>query len=130
MLTTFFCRSQSRWVKDIDVIYGSSNYSTLPQDINKGFQGEYVFLKPIYTANRSEAATKFKLKIVMFALPYRDLAKGTGGSYRYLLPVNDLDVNRKITRIWLSGDQEGDGYTGDINRGRGGRYLYLNWSLD
>lgn len=120
-------------MKDIEVVYGhafSTDRHTLPQDINKGYQGSYVYLKPIFTTNRNEAATKFKLKIGIFSLPHRDLAKGAGGAYRYLLPVNDIAVNKKITRIWLSENQEGDGYTSDINKNRGGRFLYLNWNLD
>lgn len=130
-----FCRSQKQWVKDIDVIYGNSktDYTgehTLPQDINKGFQGKYVFLRPTFTTNRMEAATKFNLLIESLPLSHRDLALGSGGAYRYILPVNDINVTRKISRIWLSEREEGDGYTGDINRGRGGRYLFLNWSLD
>lgn len=130
----FLCRSPNQWVKDIDVLYESFDYtdlySTLHQDTNNRFQGRYLYLKPIFTENRSEAASRFKLKNKLFPLQHRDLAKGTRGTNRYLKPVIDKNVNRKITRIWMSEQQEGDGHTDDINRGKDGRSLFLNWSLD
>lgn len=97
----------------------------------------YVWLVPIHTEDADEAATRFDLYIQEKAQSgWSDLAKGTGGSYRYLRGVPDKNVPDKITNLSLDRansevkDFGGyDGHTGDINRGRALSYLYLVWKL-
>ncbi|CAG2165231.1 unnamed protein product [Oppiella nova] len=121
------------FVKSIGVNIGQyNNQGCLPQDINKGFKGEYVWLRPEYTTNKRKAATGFHIMISGERLydandvHHRDLAIGAGGQYRYL--IAEYNGPNKITTVWLSEDKQGCGSTGDINAGRGGRYLYLCWS--
>ena len=64
-----------------------------------------------------------------------DFAKGTGGDYRYLLLERDAAQAAKVTVVALlrlakemhSRPAGWDGNTPDINKGRGGTYLYLLW---
>lgn len=65
-----------------------------------------------------------------------DLAQGTGGAYRYLIPVKADNARHRITDIALLRSAHtlsfdlGWGYQGmsaDINDGRGGDWLYLLW---
>ena len=61
-----------------------------------------------------------------------DLAKGTGADldYRYIKPLQDAR-GKKVTSIsWGTNSAVGPQTTGDINRGRGGRNLSLDWSYD
>ncbi|KAG6875389.1 hypothetical protein C0992_004019 [Termitomyces sp. T32_za158] len=73
---------------------------------------------------------------------YDDLAKGAGGSYRYLIPVrqsnqklfisaftlarSEVALDEVPEKIWHSLPQ---GATNDINKGRRGDFLYLVWEL-
>lgn len=106
-------------------------------NINHGFGGRHVYIKPILTANALEAATGFDLAIR--DQPYegpnariKDLAKGAGGKYRYLVPKREPGKT-PIRQLWLwraDGRQAprlGWEMTGDINKGRGGDYLLLEW---
>ncbi len=118
------------FVKRIDVEYCEHcpEYC-LREDINKGFGGDYVWLRPIYTYNSSEAANCFHVEIYDHQRYHSmgDLARGSGGAYRYLVQANSGNCSDKIRDVWLSDFQNGRGFTKDINEGRGGRYLYLNW---
>jgi len=118
------------YVKRIDVEYCEQcpDYC-LREDINKGYGGDYVWLRPIYTYNSSEGANSFHVEIYDHKHydKIEDLARGAGGAYRYLVPSHSGNCCDKIRDVWLSDFQNGRGFTKDINEGRGGRYLYLNW---
>ena len=95
----------------------------------------YVWLVPKYTTNVDDAVTGFDLFIQENADDSKpDLARGAGGKWRYLVPVKIPQERKKITEIALMRRQGGDysgpgsGYVGrtqDINRHRGGDFLFL-----
>ena len=104
----------------------------LDEDIGQGLPGKYfVYIGPIFTPDRSLAAST--IDFVLSDDPIKgmdDLAKSYGGKYRYLRPLNN-DDKPKITNIQLvERNNVLDGCTTNINSGRGGRYLYLCWTLD
>jgi hypothetical protein len=117
------------FVKRIDVEYCEQcpEYC-LREDINKGYKGDHVWLRPIYTYNPSEAVNCFHVEIHKNQRyeSLGDLARGAGGAYRYLVPSNSGGSD-KIRDVWLSDLQNGRGFTKDINEGRRGRFLFLNW---
>ncbi|KAG5644039.1 hypothetical protein DXG03_009191 [Asterophora parasitica] len=96
-------------------------------DINNRFAGEFVWLVPKYTTNTKEALTRFDfVNQGAHDDRYDDLAKGAGGNYRYLVPVND-GSNLLITKAALlrsdnstSKPSGWDAKTYDINAGRFG----------
>ncbi len=65
----------------------------------------------------------------------KDIARGTGGDYRYVIPEKDQREKKKISEINLLRSSNSvtvppNGYSGmsiDINRGRKGDFLYLIW---
>jgi hypothetical protein len=65
-----------------------------------------------------------------------DLAKGAGGDYRYLRLERDGGTKIREVRLLRRGDEADfavvralgfDGASDDINKGRGGDYLYIVW---
>jgi hypothetical protein len=97
----------------------------------------YVWLVPTYTYNAAEAAVRFDLFIQDKPHDgWSDLAKGAGGSYRYLEPASDSNNPTKLTDLKLYRSDNGVGafpvpYTGhttDINANRKKTFLYLIWS--
>lgn len=117
----------------------ASEYQPIPLTCpNTDRRGDrYVWLVPVYTYNAAEAAVRFDLSIQEKAHSgWPDLAKGAGGSYRYLRAAADPGNPDKITKLILkrsgsevkSFDAAYSGHTGDINRGRGLDYLYLLWA--
>jgi hypothetical protein len=94
-----------------------------------------VWLVPEYTSQIEEAVTNFDLFIQNTATAGPDLASGAGGEFRYLVPIKNPREKKKITEIALMRRKDGDlrgpghGYgnslTSDINRHRGGDWLYL-----
>ncbi|KAI0777003.1 hypothetical protein BC629DRAFT_1290472, partial [Irpex lacteus] len=116
-----------------------SEISGQSDDINYQYGGLYVWLIPIYTYKASEAATGFDLFIQGNARDgWDDLAKGAGGSFRYIRAVNDANQPRKVTRVALFRSNAGIGQlpapyvglTGDINANRKKTFLYLLWSSE
>jgi len=101
----------------------------LAEDINKGFGGAYVWLEPIYTDNADEAASGFHFWHQSTKdEDYDDLAKGAGGDWRYIKSLHDGEG--KVTGVHLTEDNtKYEHCTEDLNRKRGGRYLYLCWDL-
>ncbi|KAF2680996.1 hypothetical protein K458DRAFT_433881 [Lentithecium fluviatile CBS 122367] len=138
------------YVKDIEVIYldkpADDRSSTLPwyvieeggesANINEGFGGTFVYIKPILTDNATDAATGFDLLVQddAYSGPHagvRDLADGTDGKRRYLVPKQECDKPpMKQLFLWRSDCQQapriGWELTSDINEGRGSP-LYLEW---
>ena len=114
----------------------------LSENTNQGFStGFYVYCAPVYGVSEDEACTGFQLLFSGDAgnrgaggLPpfsTDDLAKGTGGefAYRYITPLRT--GGKKVTSIsWGTNHTAGPQTTGDLNSGRGGRDLSLDWSYD
>ncbi|EJD46545.1 hypothetical protein AURDEDRAFT_164373 [Auricularia subglabra TFB-10046 SS5] len=149
LLSTFACIGATltcrNLVSGVEVVYGTSaamipsdsvkEISGQSSDINFQFKGKYVWLRPVFTTNTSDAATGFQLVVSKNAAAGgSDLAAGTGGSYRYINPtstagtpqVTQLALYR--TNKSLSAPPQGYyGMTGDININRGKSYLYLIW---
>ncbi|OTA65850.1 hypothetical protein K449DRAFT_403327 [Hypoxylon sp. EC38] len=142
------------YIKETDVIYGTSS-SEAPEtrvhewfdqgdDINEGFGGSYVWLVPVYTLDPDEAATSFNIIIQSNPVEgWKDLAKGAGGSYRYIRAAQDSSVSNKAIDLALVRTEDAapardilarlgpnwDGASRDINENRGGAYLYFAWQL-
>lgn len=137
-----------QFIEKLEVVYGNLP-SQLPQnvveelsnqspDINKGYGGDYVWLVPVWTTDAKKAATSFQFIKQDQPDPDRtneDLARGAGGSYRYLIPLIDLpDDTKRIVEVNLVRSSKPidafpdfDNHTTDINEGRKGDYLYLGW---
>ncbi|KIM24207.1 hypothetical protein M408DRAFT_57487, partial [Serendipita vermifera MAFF 305830] len=107
-------------------------------DVNKGIVGTSVWIVPYMSEAGSTGCTSFDLDIrsdKRSNAPDLDLAQGTYGDHRYLIPRINCNTNMKITDIHLmrssnavSNPPSGyAGMTGDINAGRSGDYLYVIW---
>ncbi|KAJ5645898.1 hypothetical protein N7490_002270 [Penicillium lividum] len=106
-------------------------------DINNGFGGKFVWIVASYHNNESTAISDIKIDIQDEQDTGRhDLASGTGGKFRYLSWRND--GSKKITTLQLLRRRDQvtwdtvrnlgfDGWTSDINAGRGGDFLHLVW---
>lgn len=97
--------------------------------------GEYSYITEEHTDKRSEAASGFQVEITKIEdFHAADLSKGDGKEYfRYLHAIYTYGGIAAITRVWLSTTKdttEGDGRTEDINRNRGGDFLYLCWEYE
>ncbi|KAF3904554.1 hypothetical protein ABW21_db0202022 [Orbilia brochopaga] len=124
-----------QYIKTVSVVYGSRPGDADPHDVNQGMGGEYTWIVPEYTSKRSEAASGFQVEITKVKdLHAPDLSKGDGREYfRYLHAFYTFGGIAAITRVWLSttkGTNEGHGRTEDINKGRGGNFLYLCWEYE
>ncbi|KAJ3559519.1 hypothetical protein NM688_g292 [Phlebia brevispora] len=136
----------TRFVSGITVEYGSKlsqqsvTYVTDihggGDDINMGFHGCYVWISASYTSRAADACNSFVVVVQDKEDPDRpNLAKGAGGSYRYIVPVSDASNDRRITYIRLLRTHSAvstppNGYSGmstNLNDGRGGDFLYLIW---
>ena len=126
------------YVRGIDVISQDKRGAPagyLKEDVNKGFGGKYVYIKPIFTEDKLSGSSGFNLVITNNENNNpvaKDLSKGAGdlgaGQFRYIVPRYD-DDSRKVTEIKLVENLNNDfnSCTSDINKGRGGRELYLCW---
>ncbi|KAI0265966.1 hypothetical protein BC834DRAFT_159647 [Gloeopeniophorella convolvens] len=105
-------------------------------EIDDNFDGEYVWLVPVWGTNTHNAINSFDFIIQKTKDDrYKELAeRALDGDFRYLIPVHTANNFQYITDLKLLRTQEptkpdpGLGYTGttgDINRGRS--YLYLIW---
>jgi len=111
----------------------------LNADINEGFGGDFVWLLPIWTTRLSEGASGIELIIQSEEnKDYQDLAKGTGGEFRYLKMIRDASSRKRITEIKLfrttneslkPSDLGYPNYSEDINKNRRGDFLYLCWRV-
>ncbi|KAI9933968.1 hypothetical protein ASPWEDRAFT_168245 [Aspergillus wentii DTO 134E9] len=137
------------FIKDFDIIHTNDAFQPLGTveeinmnyaDINRGFGGSFVWLRPNYTNSPSHAATYFRLITDHNSSEeYTDLAHGAGHMYRYFIPIPNAHVKQKIIQVALlrkQGSAVGiddvkgrgfDDFSPDINRGRGGDYLHLVW---
>ncbi|KAK1230040.1 hypothetical protein PQX77_006856 [Marasmius sp. AFHP31] len=131
------------YIKTVSITYG---YKFRSQDITRGMggsqslaipyhphrhriPGKHSYIKPEYTNNRSEAASAFIVETTKIEdLHAADLSKEP--YFRYLHAFYTYGGSAAIAKVWLSTTTEGDGRTEDINRGRGGRSLYLCWEYE
>ncbi|ORY49781.1 hypothetical protein BCR33DRAFT_847065 [Rhizoclosmatium globosum] len=102
-------------------------------DINKGFGGAYVSLEPIWTSNACEGCTGIRVWRSKNAQSgYTDMAKGTGGDYRYIEVTRSPGPKIVEIRLWRTSrgskpSVSGYKYCDDLNQGRGGDDLYSDW---
>ncbi|KAB8210937.1 hypothetical protein BDV34DRAFT_220112 [Aspergillus parasiticus] len=105
-------------------------------DVNAGFGGDYVWLYLLWTDSALEAITDIKILVSDEAIPGKqDLAQGAGGAYRYIgfikgpPPIRTINLLRRTDELTPETikDLGFDGYSQDINAGRGGDYLHLVW---
>lgn len=140
------------YIRTVDIVYGDSTNAIDGQDVNKGFggtktfrlifvsltngllasssPGQYVYLVPRYTADKKKACCGFSLFTSYNEdLTANDMAKGDGKDlYRYLHVHYDVAGNhRTVGKVYLKEETMGDGHTDDLNKDRGGRFLYLCW---
>ncbi|KZW01230.1 hypothetical protein EXIGLDRAFT_745216 [Exidia glandulosa HHB12029] len=137
----------SQYISGIQTIYGTkphqeptgtvSEITGQSNDMNFQFGGDFVWLRPIGTADSEAAATGFDLTISNKEIPWAaDLAAGAGGDYRYLFPsyggksrIIDIALYRPASAT--SSPPTGyDAMSGDINQGRSKTYLYLVWKFE
>lgn len=122
------------YVSRVEVVYGDSSNAIDGQDINSGFGGQYVYLVAKYTFSRAEAALGFSLHTSYIEdLNGNDLSKGDGRDlYRYIhthyRPGGPSGGYRPVEKVYLSESPMGHGHTDDLNKDRGGRFLYLCWT--
>ena len=107
--------------------------------INTNPHHRYVWLIPEFTENPDDALSGVDVIITDDPAPGRtdDLAVGAGGQYRYLdrqynHAVPDKMVAAALYRIPETADGKSlpDGWqarSGDLNRKRGGDFLYIVW---
>ncbi|KAH0604005.1 uncharacterized protein H6S33_007036 [Morchella sextelata] len=120
-----------KYVCGIDVVYGDSSNAIDGEDINKGFGGQYVYLVPRYTTHRNKAASGFSLYTSYIEdWCANDISKGDGlETFRYINThyyLNNSNM-RVVGSVYLREKEMGDGNTDDLNKDRGGRYLFLCW---
>jgi len=107
VLTFIVCGSKTGYLKDVRVVYRKEKISKpadsvqringLNADINSGFEGEFVWLVPVWTNSLRKGASSIEVEVHKEPnKAYDDLAKGTGGDFRYLKMVRDLFKNQQL----------------------------------
>ena len=121
-----------RYVHGISVLYGNTGAPSYT-DINEGFHGKEVQIKPIWTYDKSKAASGFELVISDIednTTNNENIANGSGGKFRYIIPKY-TSYAPKITDILIVQDRQQDmNCTDDINKERLGPHLYLCWEFE
>ncbi|EUC58377.1 hypothetical protein RSOL_250110 [Rhizoctonia solani AG-3 Rhs1AP] len=123
------------YVAGLSVRYGDKDGTIDGEDINKGFGGLYVYLTEYRTASRAGAARGFELAMSSTedsSASANDISKGDGLQYfRYIKTIySPTGANCPVRSVHLRESFDGfDGHTEDLNKGRGGRFLYLCWNL-
>lgn len=135
------CKAPAPAPQPVDLIVGVNSIAQgsccappgyLAEDTNKGYGGKYVYVKArVEKSLEGIAGFEFRQhSSAMYGGDDRitgDLAKGAGGTYRYLVPVGTRPPESAVNRVWWT-ETRTKNCTGDINKGRGGRYLYFCWS--
>jgi hypothetical protein len=106
-------------------------------DINKKFGGKYIYIRPFLTMDRSKAICSVTVLITKTEDKSRvNLATGAKGDFRYVDVNRDANLPPVTMLLLFRSDKKQrepppgfNGMSGDINRGRGGDFLYLIWSL-
>ncbi|KAJ6078371.1 hypothetical protein N7467_008124 [Penicillium canescens] len=106
-------------------------------DINKGFGGKFVWIIATFNSNQDRAISTVQIQIQDKQDENRwDLSAGAGGNYRYLHPlkegtakITEIKLLRRSEKVeWATVKDLGfQGWSGDINQGRGGDFLHLVW---
>lgn len=136
-----------KMLKEIKVVYTreSVNRPTdlieeergLNPDINGGCKGWYVWLVPVWTKDPREAATGITIAYQeMDNKEHSNLARGAGGLYRFVVLQRNSNTDLRIEQVGLYRDDKEsnsrlknwDRCTENINKGRGGGFLYLCWN--
>ncbi|KAL3479833.1 hypothetical protein BJX99DRAFT_255269 [Aspergillus californicus] len=118
----------------IPVVSHGTNASA---DINNGFGGKFVWLIASYHNNHSTAISDIRIAITDNERSGEDdLARGAGGQFRYIEINHDGGTKIAELRLLRSNEQATqalinslgyNGWSNDINGGRGGDFLYLMW---
>ena len=108
-------------------------------DINKGFGGQFTYIRRHFTDNPHDAFDNVAVSITSSYPSWArqrgesDMAAGAGGKYRCLDVWHRRNFRDKVVEavLWEGPLYEvpngWTGMTGDINAGRHGRYLYVVW---
>ena len=126
------------YVYGIDVLYQTHDGAPdgyLSQNINKGFSGKWVYIKPKRTSDILRAASGFELVLDRNPHPHeKDLSGGSLSMYyRYLFPTytkwSTWSPRINVTSIYfLESNPNRESCTEDINKDRNkGQFLYLCW---
>jgi len=112
-------------------------------DVNYGYDGKRAYLVPEYTDDPDKACIGFEAVVTDTEAPLlNSLAGGGRGRFRYLIPVRDNGSNKKVVEVGLmrlkssSGssevalEQKFDAMTRDLNKQRGGDWLYVVYKLE
>ncbi|PLB45808.1 hypothetical protein P170DRAFT_512430 [Aspergillus steynii IBT 23096] len=144
----------AKYLSDVTVMYADNEYAApdeaIPEiqgktsDINAGYGGRFVWLKPDWTPDKQNAISNLSFTKSNSELRnYNDITVRVSAkdAYRYIVP--ERGGESKITKVALfrtsenlSSDQilarikERGFYhfSSDLNQGRGGDYLYLLWA--
>ncbi|KAJ3278975.1 hypothetical protein HDU79_001035 [Rhizoclosmatium sp. JEL0117] len=133
--------NNGRYLKDIivhHVIHKNAieEMDEWSNDINKGFGGAYVSLEPIWTSKAWEACSGIRFwKSKNGQSGYTDMAKGTGGEYRYIEVTRSPGPKIVEVRLWRTSRGSkpsvlGYKYCDNLNEGRGGDDLYVCWKTE
>jgi hypothetical protein len=97
----------------------------------------FVWIIATFNSNQDRAISTVQIQIQDKQDENRwDLSAGTGGDYRYLHPlkegsakITDIKLLRRSEKVeWATVRNLGfQGWSGDINQGRGGEFLHLVW---
>jgi hypothetical protein len=99
----------------------------------------FIWLVPSWEPTGDNAVTSYNIMLQDHPDErYKDLAKGAGGAFRYLIPIVSPESGDKIVDIKLLRSEKPvknppygwDNITIDINAGRGGDYLYLIYKTE
>ena len=100
----------------------------------KVLEVNYIYIKPVYSSDTSAAASGFDVVIKNSEENNslaKDVSKGAGdlgaGKYRYIIPQYTLGSPKVKSIVIVENLSEEGSCTQDINKGRGGRSLYLCW---
>jgi hypothetical protein len=111
--------------------------SGLSADLNKGFGGNFTYLRVVWTSDASEAAKGFIVTCTPRASSEMlggavDFVDGRKGGFRYVVRFDPPNEERRVVgvhlvrsteaRVSLSQNQVS---SNDLNHGRGGDFLYI-----
>ncbi|KAF8849000.1 hypothetical protein BDZ45DRAFT_732564 [Acephala macrosclerotiorum] len=140
------------YVRDIEIVFmdkEDENTVLLPTlctelmlqsaNINEGFGGRHVYIRPLFTTNPAEAITRIHAwHTTAPDLGFQDLAQGCSGDhdFRYVKTIRNVGVDPPVTGLFLLRSdqpqkiQDRAGYSRmspDINEGRKKSCLYFIW---
>ncbi|EKM52217.1 uncharacterized protein PHACADRAFT_164147 [Phanerochaete carnosa HHB-10118-sp] len=139
--------ARKEYIQRLEVAYGDNEKEVPPDcireisglspnlDLNGG--SKCVWLVPVYTTDITKAATSFDMLVQAFEDPkFNDLARRTGGEFRYIVPRADRKQSEKIVEVGFARsdaplERPPTGWQGycvnDVNKGRRKRCVYIAW---